>query len=62
MILPATAYGDFGDVATWLPSGALGEAMRSGLLDSEIAWRELGVLLGWATVGSVATARTFSWE
>ena len=31
VVLPASAYGAFGDVAVWLPSGALGEAMRDGL-------------------------------
>ena len=62
VVLPATAYGGFGDVATWLPSGALGEAMRDALIDSTIAWRELAVLAGWAVVGSVAASRTFRWE
>jgi ABC-2 type transport system permease protein len=62
VILPATAYGGFGDVATWLPSGALGEAMRDALVDGTIAWRELAVLAGWAAVGSVIASRTFSWE
>ncbi len=62
VVLPASAYGAFGDVAQWLPSGALGEAMRDAFLDGTIAWRDLGVLLAWAVVGTVATARTFSWE
>jgi len=62
VILPASAYGAFGDVASWLPSGALGEAMRDALLDGTVAWRDLVVLLGWAAVGTAATARTFSWE
>jgi ABC-2 type transport system permease protein len=62
VVLPVSAYGGFGHVAHWLPSGALGEAMRSAFLDGAIAWRDLAVLLGWALVGTVATARTFSWE
>lgn len=62
VVLPATAYGGFGDVAAWLPSGALGEAMRDALLHGEIAVRDLAVLLGWAAVGSVLASRTFSWE
>jgi ABC-2 type transport system permease protein len=62
VILPASAYGGFGDVAAWLPSGALGEAMRDALLDGAVAWRELAVLLGWAAAGSVLASRTFSWE
>jgi len=62
VILPASAYGAYGQVAQWLPSGALGEAMRDALLDGTVAWRDLAVLLGWSVIGTVATARTFSWE
>jgi ABC-2 type transport system permease protein len=62
VVLPASAYGSYGHVARWLPSGALGEAMRSASLDGAIAWRDLAVLLGWALVGTAATTRTFSWE
>jgi ABC-2 type transport system permease protein len=62
VLLPATAYGAFGDVAAWLPSGALGEAMRGALVDHVVAGRELAVLAGWAAVGSVLASRTFRWE
>jgi ABC-2 type transport system permease protein len=62
VVLPVSAYGGFGDVARWLPSGALGEAMRGAFLDGDVAWRDLAVLLGWAVVGTGLTARTFSWE
>jgi ABC-2 type transport system permease protein len=62
VVLPASAYGGFGDVAVWLPSGALGEAMRAAFLDGVLAWRDLLILLGWAVLGTAATARTFRWE
>jgi ABC-2 type transport system permease protein len=62
VILPASAYGAFGDIASWLPSGALGEAMREAFLHGTVAWGDLAVLLGWTAVGTAATARTFSWE
>jgi ABC-2 type transport system permease protein len=62
VVLPASAYGGFGHVAQWLPSGALGEAMRAAFLDGAFAWRDLLVLLGWAVLGTSLTARTFSWE
>jgi ABC-2 type transport system permease protein len=62
VVLPASAYGGYGHVAQWLPSGALGEAMRDAFLDGTVAWRDLAVLLGWAAVGTGLTARTFSWE
>ena len=62
VVLPISAYGAFGDVVRWLPSGALGSAMRTALIDSGVAWRDLGVLLAWAVLGTVLTARTFKWE
>ncbi|HET7684229.1 MAG TPA: ABC transporter permease [Marmoricola sp.] len=62
VVLPASAYGGWGEVATWLPSGALGEALRAALIDGETRWVSLLVLLGWAALGSVLTARTFKWE
>ncbi|MCW2796500.1 ABC transporter permease [Nocardioides sp.] len=62
VVLPLSAYGSFGNVVQWLPSGALGDAMRDALLDGVTAWRDLAVLVGWAVVGTVLTARTFKWE
>lgn len=62
VVLPTSAYGTFGDVVAFLPSGALGEAMRSALAHSAFAWRDYAVLTGWAVIGTVATARTFRWE
>ena len=62
VVLPTSAYGSFGDVVAFLPSGALGEAMRAALSDSAVAVRDLVVLACWAVVGAVATARTFTWE
>jgi ABC-2 type transport system permease protein len=62
VVLPISAYGAFGDVVRWLPSGALGTAMRSSLTDGVVAWRDLGVLSAWAALGTVLTARTFKWE
>jgi ABC-2 type transport system permease protein len=62
VVLPATAYGGFGDVATWLPSGALGEAMRDALVHGDLAWRDLAVLGAWAVGGAALASRTFSWD
>lgn len=61
VILPADVYGGLGDVVRWLPSGALGEAVRAAC-DGTVAIRDLAVLLAWAALGSVLTARTFQWE
>ena len=47
----------------WLPSGALGEAMRQA--DSRTGRSPspaLLVLLAWGALGTVLTARTFRWE
>jgi ABC-2 type transport system permease protein len=62
VVLPISAYGAFGDVVRWLPSGALGGAMREALIDGGIAWSDLGVLFAWAVLGTALTARTFTWE
>lgn len=62
VVLPTSAYGSFGEVVAFLPSGALGDAMRAALSDGAVAVRDLAVLAGWAVVGAVATARTFTWE
>jgi ABC-2 type transport system permease protein len=62
VVLPATAYGATGDVVRWLPSGALGEAMRAAFIDGRTDWSALAVLLAWAVLGTALTARTFKWE
>jgi ABC-2 type transport system permease protein len=62
VVLPASAYGAFGHVVQWLPSGALGDAMRQALIDGRTDWLDLAVLLVWAALGTFLTARTFTWE
>jgi ABC-2 type transport system permease protein len=62
VVLPASTYGNLGDVAVWLPSGALGEGMRSALLDGHADVSAMLVLMAWAALGTIATARTFKWE
>jgi ABC-2 type transport system permease protein len=62
VVLPSDAYGGAGHVLTWLPSGALGEAMRSALTHGEVATGSLLVLAAWGVLGTVLTAKTFTWE
>ena len=62
VVLPASAYGGFGDVAQLLPSGALGEALRQAFWSGAYDWASLLVLLVWTGIGTVLTARTFTWE
>jgi ABC-2 type transport system permease protein len=51
-------------VIGWLPSGALAEGLRHAFTGP--SWGGVagfvGVLLAWAIVGGIATARTFRWE
>ena len=62
VVLPSTAYGRFGAITTWLPSGALGDALRAGFWSGDLRWHSVAVLGGWAILGAVLTARTFRWE
>jgi ABC-2 type transport system permease protein len=62
VVFPARSYGSAGAVLSWLPSGALGSGMRTALIDGAFPVGALLVLAGWALVGSLLTARTFTWE
>ena len=62
VVLPPSSYGAFGSVVQWLPSGALGDAMRQAFIDGRTSWLDLAVLLVWAVAGTFMTSRTFTWE
>lgn len=62
VVLPAHTYGGWGHLAKWLPSGALGEAMRAALQHGHLAGASLLVLLVWGVLGTALTSRTFKWE
>jgi ABC-2 type transport system permease protein len=62
VVLPSSSYGSFGDVVQWLPSGALGDAVRMAFLDGAIGWSQLLCLLAWAVAAGFLTSRTFKWE
>ncbi|WP_307861763.1 ABC transporter permease [Nocardioides sp. SYSU D00065] len=62
VVLPTDTYGTASALIQWLPSGALGEAMRSALVDAVVDGRSLLVLAAWAAIGTALTARTFRWE
>lgn len=61
-VLPTSVYGTFGDIARFLPSGALGDGLRSALIDGSLDPSALVVLLGWGAVAALLAGRTFSWE
>ena len=56
--LPAVA----GNLAHFLPSGALGEAMREAFLHGTFALPQLFVLLLWTVVPGAAALRWFKWN
>ncbi len=62
VVLPASAYGSWGQLLTWLPSGALGSGLRECFLRGTFPLEQSVVLVGWAVVGTLATVRTFKWE
>jgi ABC-2 type transport system permease protein len=62
VVFPTTSYGGAGPVLALLPSGALGTALRTALLDADFPVVPLLVLAAWTAVGTALTARTFSWE
>jgi len=62
VVLPLESYGGAGDLLALLPSAALGEGLRTALLDGAFPAGQLLVLAAWAVLGTVATTRTFKWE
>jgi ABC-2 type transport system permease protein len=62
VVLPASAYGAWGRLLTYLPSGALGSGLRECFLRGTFPLQQSVVLLLWAAVGTLATVRTFKWE
>ena len=62
VVLPTSSYGAFAPVASHLPSGALGDAMRAALIEGRADGASLAVLVVWAAIGTLLTVRTFKWE
>jgi ABC-2 type transport system permease protein len=62
VVLPASTYGGWGRIVTYLPSGALGSGLRECFLRGTFPLHQSAVLLVWAAVGTLATVRTFKWE
>ena len=62
VVFPTEEYGALGPVLEWLPSGALGEAMRAALTHGSVDGRSMVVLLAWAALAALLTSRTFRWE
>lgn len=62
VVFPSRMYGTFGHFLAYLPSGALGNGLRSAFLDNSFPATELVILLIWTIAGATATSRTFTWE
>jgi ABC-2 type transport system permease protein len=62
VVLAADRLGPVGPVVQWLPSGALGDGLRSSLTAGDWPWLDLAVLLIWAVIGTAATVRWFRWD
>jgi ABC-2 type transport system permease protein len=62
VVLPTSSYGAASAVIQWLPSAALGDLMRAALVDAQLDLTAFLVLLAWGAVGTLLTARTFTWE
>lgn len=62
VVLPRETYGGFGELLRFLPSAALGDAMRAGLTEGYCDSIAMVTLSAWAVVGAVLAGRYFKWE
>lgn len=46
----------------WLPSAALGDALRGALVSGQARWAELALLAGWGCLGTGLAARFLRWS
>ena len=62
LLLPVTTLPTWAEpLASALPSGALGEAMRGALAHGTWSWCALGVLLAWSAACWALAGRLFRW-
>ena len=62
VLLPASAAGPLAPVVALLPSGALGEGLRTALGSGTVPGAELAVLAVWTVVAVLAARRWFRWD
>lgn len=62
VVPPEHLPGPLAAVAPWLPSGALGDALRAALVDGRTDVGALLVLLAWAGAATAACLRWFRWD
>jgi ABC-2 type transport system permease protein len=62
VVIPSSSYGAVAPLIGLLPSGALGDGLRTALIDGAVPVGPLLVLVAWAALGTALTSRTFKWE
>ncbi|MDT0203633.1 ABC transporter permease [Nocardioides sp. AE5] len=62
IVLPRSSYGAAGDYLAFLPSAALGDVMRDGLIDGTTSATAFVVLTTWAVLAAALASRSFTWE
>jgi len=62
VVVPPEQMGRMAHLATLLPSGALGDALRAALQHARLDVSALIVLLVWGVVAGFATVRWFRWD
>ncbi|MDJ0357829.1 ABC transporter permease [Paenarthrobacter sp. PH39-S1] len=63
IVLPSSRIpGPFSGVVDFLPSGALGGAMRAALVGGQLNILAVVILLGWSVLAAAAAIRWFKWS
>ncbi len=62
LVPTAELPGALARVAPLLPSGALGDGLRTALVDGGWAWGAYAVLVGWGLVAGALASRLFRWS
>ncbi len=62
LLVPRETTGPLAAALAWLPSAALGDAVRAATLDGVVALGPLAVLLAWAVGAGLLVVRTFRWS
>lgn len=62
VVVPRSAYGAAEGWLALLPSAALGDALRTSLIDGGLPWVPIAILLCWAALGAGVAARWFRWD
>ncbi len=62
VVLPTSAMGSWGSVARWLPSGALGDGLRTALQQGRADGLAVVALVVWTAVATALATRYFRWD